>query len=290
MPHLEVPTAPGRVSLDAAPGRVSFDVAPGRVSLEAAPSAAATAAAASSSRPYRAPRPQPQPQPQASANPAKRFVAWIRRKSQAPNAAVPAYDERRSRPRPSVEAREYMLLDHVGALDPSAITRHPPGEVMRRVVEELLDMGVSVRHEGPGLRIECVRPRRASAGLKALFGARSANDRPRMSMSRERPGTAMANVLQPRMSLSPERESAEINRSLARMSLADPYTTPANTPLYGEPSRDGGQEIRFYVQLTRIPTLRGLYSVDIRHVKGNHWTFQYLYQALLGRLDLGDSV
>ncbi|WFD36920.1 hypothetical protein MCUN1_003812 [Malassezia cuniculi] len=321
MPHLEVPTAPGRVSLDYAPGRVSLEAAPSAAATAGAAAAAAAAAAGTgssssasasagisagvSSAPNSAtpvshvvaPHRQHAPQKQThSSNPAKRIMAWFRRKSHAPATLAPVYEDssaRRSRPRQSTEAHdEPVILDHVGALDPSAITKRPPAEVMRRVLDELEEMGISVRREGNALRVECVRPRRTSPGLKALFGSRSAHDRPRNSRD-SRQSTSMSSVLHPRLSLAADRESAEIDRTLARMSLGhapEPYSTPLHTPLYGESSRDGGQEIHFYVQVTRIPTLRGLYSVDVRLIKGNHWTFQYLYEVLLGRLELGDSV
>ncbi|KAF9912545.1 hypothetical protein BX616_010298 [Lobosporangium transversale] len=57
-------------------------------------------------------------------------------------------------------------------------------------------------------------------------------------------------------------------------------------PLYGEDSIDSGEEIRFSIELCRIKNLHGLYSVDIRRMKGNLWAYKFLYHAVLNTLDL----
>ncbi|KAK3842111.1 MAG: hypothetical protein J3R72DRAFT_356628, partial [Linnemannia gamsii] len=44
---------------------------------------------------------------------------------------------------------------------------------------------------------------------------------------------------------------------------------------------DSGEEIRFSIELCRMKNLRGLYSVDIRRVKGNRWAYKFLYHAIL---------
>ncbi|KAF9091450.1 hypothetical protein BGX23_005167 [Mortierella sp. AD031] len=57
-------------------------------------------------------------------------------------------------------------------------------------------------------------------------------------------------------------------------------------PLYGEEAIDSGEEIRFSIELCRMKNLHGLYSVDIRRVKGNRWAYKFLYHAILNMLDL----
>ncbi|KAG0272382.1 hypothetical protein BGZ95_011875 [Linnemannia exigua] len=76
----------------------------------------------------------------------------------------------------------------------------------------------------------------------------------------------------------------------------EPHDTTNNTnpsatstvvePLYGEEAIDSGEEIRFSIELCRMKNLRGLYSVDIRRVKGNRWAYKFLYHAILNTLDL----
>ncbi|KAG0373271.1 hypothetical protein BGX24_011918, partial [Mortierella sp. AD032] len=76
----------------------------------------------------------------------------------------------------------------------------------------------------------------------------------------------------------------------------EPHHTTNNTnpsatstvvePLYGEEAIDSGEEIRFSIELCRMKNLRGLYSVDIRRVKGNRWAYKFLYHAILNTLDL----
>ncbi|KAG0047690.1 hypothetical protein BGZ83_007298 [Gryganskiella cystojenkinii] len=57
-------------------------------------------------------------------------------------------------------------------------------------------------------------------------------------------------------------------------------------PLYGEESIDSGEEVRFSIELCRIRNLNGIYSVDIRRMKGNLWAYKFLYHAVLNTLDL----
>ncbi|KAF9085637.1 hypothetical protein BGX27_003410 [Mortierella sp. AM989] len=57
-------------------------------------------------------------------------------------------------------------------------------------------------------------------------------------------------------------------------------------PLYGEEAIDSGEEIRFSIELCRIKNLDGLYSVDIRRMRGNLWAYKFLYHAVLNTLDL----
>ncbi|KAE8214051.1 hypothetical protein CF327_g2519 [Tilletia walkeri] len=67
----------------------------------------------------------------------------------------------------------------------------------------------------------------------------------------------------------------------------DPNAMPP--PIYGEGSVDGGQEVRFSVEITRIKNLSGLYSVDIRRMKGNLWAYKFIYHALLDRCQLAGN-
>ncbi|CAJ0845402.1 7518_t:CDS:2, partial [Entrophospora sp. SA101] len=61
---------------------------------------------------------------------------------------------------------------------------------------------------------------------------------------------------------------------------------PVSTIIYGDPTVDSGEEVRFSVELCRIKNLPGLYIVDIKRLKGNRWSYKFLYHTLLDRLDL----
>ncbi|RUP43297.1 hypothetical protein BC936DRAFT_137367 [Jimgerdemannia flammicorona] len=71
--------------------------------------------------------------------------------------------------------------------------------------------------------------------------------------------------------------------SAQRNSSSKPSATEA---LYGDPSIDPGDEIRFSVELCKIKNLTNLYIVDIRRMRGNLWGYKFLYHTLLERLDL----
>ncbi len=51
--------------------------------------------------------------------------------------------------------------------------------------------------------------------------------------------------------------------------------------IYGEPTLDSGDEVRFMVEVTKIKNLPGLLSLDIKRLKGNVWSYKFIYQTLL---------
>ncbi|RIB28736.1 hypothetical protein C2G38_1887442, partial [Gigaspora rosea] len=59
-----------------------------------------------------------------------------------------------------------------------------------------------------------------------------------------------------------------------------PVSTLVPEVLYGDPTTDSGEEIRFVVELCRIKNLPGLYIVDIKRMKGNLWAYKFLYHTL----------
>ncbi|KAI9278894.1 hypothetical protein BDA99DRAFT_405001, partial [Phascolomyces articulosus] len=56
--------------------------------------------------------------------------------------------------------------------------------------------------------------------------------------------------------------------------------TRQQQPIYGDPSIDSGEEIRFVVEICRFRNLPGLYIVDVRRLRGNVWTYKFLYHKL----------
>lgn len=51
-------------------------------------------------------------------------------------------------------------------------------------------------------------------------------------------------------------------------------------PVYGDRLNDQGDEVRFYVELTRIEGLDGTFSLDIRRLKGHLRSYKFLYDTL----------
>ena len=50
--------------------------------------------------------------------------------------------------------------------------------------------------------------------------------------------------------------------------------------VYGDPTQDQGDEVRFYVELTRLDGLKDTYSIDIRRLKGNLRSYKFLYDCI----------
>ncbi len=51
-------------------------------------------------------------------------------------------------------------------------------------------------------------------------------------------------------------------------------------PVYGDPTQDQGDEVRFYVELTKLDGLNDTYSIDIRRLKGNLRSYKFLYDCI----------
>ena len=50
--------------------------------------------------------------------------------------------------------------------------------------------------------------------------------------------------------------------------------------LYGGPTEDLGDEVRFSVELTRLGGLNDTYSLDIRRLKGNLRSYKFIYDTI----------
>jgi protein-serine/threonine kinase len=78
-------------------------------------------------------------------------------------------------------------------------------------------------------------------------------------------------------------ESSPFSSPAARFSGA-----PQPLPVYGAAgSTDTGDEIRFYVEITQVKNLAGLYYVDIKRMRGAPFSFKYVYDRILSEVDLG---
>ena len=182
---------------------------------------------------------------------------------------------------PSLEARtavEKRLSVHNGAVDQSALTTRMPDELFMELLQLLQRLGVAVRPSRAEFRVECMRPRRLNA-LERLFSSH------RHETSRRRWSRGGKHA-----------PSAEVEQGLQRMSLSvssqslEAFTASNVPPLYGDSAVDGGHEVRFSVEIARLVRLQGLYSVDIRRIKGNPHSFKFLYDTVLEHLELGTRV
>jgi protein-serine/threonine kinase len=54
----------------------------------------------------------------------------------------------------------------------------------------------------------------------------------------------------------------------------------APEPVYGDANRDQGDEVRFYVELTKLDGLKDTFSIDIRRLKGNLRSYKFLYDCI----------
>ena len=82
-------------------------------------------------------------------------------------------------------------------------------------------------------------------------------------------------------SADPEASSPEITPSpILSPGAAAAAGELAPEPVYGDPSQDQGDEVRFYVELTKLDGLKDTYSIDIRRLKGHLRSYKFLYDYI----------
>ncbi|GAA98916.1 uncharacterized protein L969DRAFT_104375 [Mixia osmundae IAM 14324] len=203
---------------------------------------------------------------------------------------------------------EARLRFHHGAVDQNAITSRPPVLVMDDVRKVLWDMGIEVVSEGD-FKVKCVRKSRKKASAADKSGLYSTNAASSGSIAASQttqkgvgrrgsvsvqgittsPSIAFRTLFgkskEPSPADTPSIASPAISTEGAPESDKDGLSHAQPLPFYGD--ADSGDECRFAVEITRMKNLSGLYSVDIRRLKGQLWGYKYIYQHMLDKLNLG---
>ncbi|KAJ7191855.1 Pkinase-domain-containing protein [Mycena pura] len=201
-----------------------------------------------------------------------------------------------------------VLRIHHGAVDQGTITSGPPPEVMRHVKEVLDKMGMEIHVESE-YKFRCIRAKQrrsgrssigittAPQGVAAFTMAGSAGSNgvdkrglPLPSQASFSSGGMLRGLLMRRQSsqvsaAAPGSTSFDGDDSLNSTILTAEPVAQADT-IYGGPSQDAGDEVRFSVELTRLQGLNDTYSLDIRRLKGNLRSYKFLYDTLRIRADL----
>ncbi|OZJ01682.1 hypothetical protein BZG36_05358, partial [Bifiguratus adelaidae] len=217
----------------------------------------------------------------------------------------------RERVRPDVPfthfQQEYKLRLHHGAVDQAALTSRLPPDVFADIRSTLENMGLEVKCEGE-FKLRCVRPKRKTnkafksgmhANLTSPSGgpptSRHGFKSPADAKKRRMTTNGGLKTLLRKTSLTQTSKeslsSASPNMSIDDIRLPEHQTpgTPGGNqilPLYGDPSTDPGDEIRFAVELCKLKNFPNLYVVDLKRLRGNLWAYKFLYHSLLERLDL----
>lgn len=176
----------------------------------------------------------------------------------------------------AVDFNDTKLRVHHGAVDQDALTSRSPTDVLIEVKQTLLAMGIEIKKDGE-YKIKCVRPRRKQ----------------RPSYQEQRNQHQSSSSSKPVVS---DTSTTTTTKKQRRVSGSTPFRmllrrSPAATLLhgdtvYGDSAVDPGEEVRFSVELCKIKNLPGLYIVDIRRLRGNVWSYKFLYHTLLDTLNL----
>ncbi|KAG0749958.1 hypothetical protein G6F57_005055 [Rhizopus arrhizus] len=182
----------------------------------------------------------------------KKFIDWFKKK---PLSTVnkPNSQPHHARPTAAFNNRtnDPKLRTHHGAVDQEALTSRPPTQVFVEVKQTLKSMGLEFKRDGGEYKLKCVRPKKAQHHPNP-------------------PHNPNLRMLLRRSSNTQQQEQTIAERSI----------------IYGEPSVDPGDEVRFSIELCKIKNLPGIYIVDMRRMRGNVWAYKYLYHTLMDALHL----
>ncbi|CAO1632229.1 unnamed protein product [Sympodiomycopsis kandeliae] len=196
---------------------------------------------------------------------------------------------------------ENALQYHVGAVDQSALTSRPPHEIFSSVTRALNELGIDIRREADEeFKLECVRRKKPT---KSLIGAtQGLGQSLRTSVFPPSQADYERSMRSPTFSGGMTSSPSGIRGFLRRGSQADRSGSPNSgtvglpdvgeshsATIYGEPRVDGGQEVRFSVEVTRIKNLPGLYSLDIRRLRGPLTSYKFLYHNVLTATNLAQA-
>ncbi|KAF9078306.1 hypothetical protein BDP27DRAFT_1280773 [Rhodocollybia butyracea] len=197
-----------------------------------------------------------------------------------------------------------QLRTHHGAVDQSTVTTRPPPEVMKHVQSVLVGMGVEVQIESE-FKFRCIRAKRRKMPISGSVGfmGGSGNGLAAFNMV----GSAASNGVDKRGLPIPSHQSFTGSTGMLRGLLMRRQSSQVSsgayddeTPnssvvlpdsaaqelLYGDPSEDVGDEVRFSVELTKLSGLNDTYSLDIRRLKGNLRSYKFLYDTIRIRAEL----
>lgn len=237
-------------------------------------------------------------------------------------AATPSTSREQTTPRassnplatPSKGFNENALQYHVGAVDQSALTSRQPPEIFAEVTRALSELGIEVRREpDEEFKLECIRrkkPNKSLIGATQGFGqslrtsvfppSQADYERnlrsPVLSPSGSGIGTGMTSSPSGlrgflRRGSQADRSGSPNSGTVGLPDISDGAVLSSNntSTIYGEPRVDGGQEVRFSVEVTRIKNLPGLYSLDIRRLRGPLTSYKFLYHNVLSSTNLAPN-
>lgn len=68
---------------------------------------------------------------------------------------------------------------------------------------------------------------------------------------------------------------------LPLLSQAQPQTT------YGPPTKDTGEEVKFFIEVMKVKELEGVWCVDLKRLKGESKAWRFVYGVVLEGCQLG---
>ncbi|KAI8143586.1 hypothetical protein BJV82DRAFT_610973 [Fennellomyces sp. T-0311] len=157
---------------------------------------------------------------------------------------------------------------HHGAVDRSALTSRAPTEVISEIRQTLQALGIDCKPDGE-YKLKCSR-RPAKT-----FAAREEEE------PKEESNSVYSLFPNPGRLSATSSWDEEGATSLLTISTDSPLDQQSHQPIYGDPTIDSGEEIRFVVEICRFRNLPGLYIADVRRLRGNVWVYKFIYDKLI---------
>lgn len=207
--------------------------------------------------------------------------------------------------KPAEPFDDAKLRFHQGAVDQAALTSRSPPGVLVDLRKTLFAMGIDAKEEAGPFRLRCVR--QSSKKTAAAYGvpvnqlhlSTNSAQAPALSFTQQASGRVTSSLTPSPSSTfrslfsrrgSHNSQAGAPSPALSQSSSSDPHvheqlmsslapSTSSLGPGPGMPvpffgNEDPGAEVRFTVEVSRIKGLPNLYTIDIRRLKGNLWSYR----------------
>ena len=178
----------------------------------------------------------------------------------------------------ATQFNDIRLRTYHGAVDQNALTSASPPQLVMEMKHVLIAIGIDVKQDGE-YKLKCVRRQRQQSISDDTTPSATTKPNPNDTKKRRLSNAQNATTTRLRMLLR--------RHGTPDIPVYNNHDAAASAILYGDPVVDPGEEVRFSMEVCKIKNLPGLYIVDIRRMRGNVWSYKFLYHAVLGALDLG---
>ncbi|KAI9298958.1 Pkinase-domain-containing protein [Neoconidiobolus thromboides FSU 785] len=215
---------------------------------------------------------------------ARRISDWIKRKSIIlKGGSVPPFDINDNLNGNDFDEDDAPYLKynklrlHRGAVDQFALTTDLPPVIMTEIRRVLKQTGFIIEKDND-YKFKVYRPAKVKTKPNTISNG---------VKTKKFTFNGLKDLLHRRQKMrQPDSPTTSVNTTES----APETDVVASDELYGDASIDNGEEVRLAIEVCNVRSFPHLFIVDIKRLKGNIWSYKYLYHHILGQAKLEVAV